>query len=315
MQFVVASFKIFWVFSAVITRWALNNEPTWNFLCRLGKTPTEVLGLLQQVYGNEECQDVEFSSGTKGSRKKEMWKMTPGVGGRQQAKLKKMFERMWQKVRSDRRLTIRIIANELSMNSERVWTIITEELRMKKICKKMVPRLLTDEQKERRVQVCQDILTRLETDSNLLGRTITGWRVMDLRVWSIHQATGPWVEESNVTKAKESEDVQVQSQSDVDRLSLVWGELFKDLLPQGQTINQHIYKDILWCLMRSVREKRQELWDEKSWVLHHDNAPSHNALSIWEFLAKITLLLWINLLALPDLSPCDVFVSKTQRNH
>ena len=123
----------------------------------------------------KQCQDVEFSSGTKGSRKEEkMWKITPGVGGRQQAKLKKMLKRVRQKVRSDRRLTVRMIANELSMNSESVWTIITEELGMRKICAKMVPRLLTDEQKERRVEVCQDILTRLETDPNLLGGTITG---------------------------------------------------------------------------------------------------------------------------------------------
>ena len=41
---------------------------------------------------------------------------------------------------------------------------------MRKFCAKMVPRLLTDEQKERRV----DILTRLEADPNLLGRTIKG---------------------------------------------------------------------------------------------------------------------------------------------
>ena len=40
----------------------------------------------------KQCQDVEFSSGTKGPRKEEkMWKMTPGVGGRQQTKLKKML--------------------------------------------------------------------------------------------------------------------------------------------------------------------------------------------------------------------------------
>ena len=81
---------------------------------------------------------------------------------------------MRQKVRSDRRLTIRMIVNELSMNSERMWTITTEELGMRKICEKMVPKLLTNKQKERRMEVCQDILTRLETDPNLLGRTITG---------------------------------------------------------------------------------------------------------------------------------------------
>ena len=103
-----------------------------------------------------------------------MWKMNPRSGRLSTNKTEENVERMRQKVRSDRRLTVRMIANELSMNSERMWTIIMEELGMRKICAKMVQRLLTDEQKERRVEVCQDILTRLETDPNFLGRTITG---------------------------------------------------------------------------------------------------------------------------------------------
>ena len=51
--------------------------------------------------------------------------------------------------------------------------IITEKLGIRKICAKKVPRLLTNEQKERHVEVYQDILTPLETNPNLLGRTIT----------------------------------------------------------------------------------------------------------------------------------------------
>ena len=42
-------------------------------------------------------------------------------------------ERVRQKVRSDSRLTVRMIADELGMNSERVWRIITEDLGMRKI--------------------------------------------------------------------------------------------------------------------------------------------------------------------------------------
>ena len=79
-------------------------------------------------------------------------------------------ERMRQKVRSDRRLTVRMIADELGMNSKRVWRTITEDLGMRKICAKMVARLLNERQKERRVQVCQDILEQLETEPNLLKR-------------------------------------------------------------------------------------------------------------------------------------------------
>ena len=79
-----------------------------------------------------------------------------------------------QKVRSDRCLTVRMIADELGMNSEKVWRIITKDLGMRKIWTKMVPRLLNEGQKERRVQECQDILKQLETEPNLLKRVVTG---------------------------------------------------------------------------------------------------------------------------------------------
>ena len=77
-------------------------------------------------------------------------------------------------MRSDRRLTVRMIADELGMNSERVCRITTEDLAMRKICAKMVPRLPNEAQKERRVQVCQDILEQLETEPNLLKRVVSG---------------------------------------------------------------------------------------------------------------------------------------------
>ena len=83
-------------------------------------------------------------------------------------------ERVRQKVRSDCRLTVRMIADELGMNSERVWRIIVEDLGMRKICPKMVPRWLNKGQKERCVQACQDILEQLETEPNLLKRVVIG---------------------------------------------------------------------------------------------------------------------------------------------
>ena len=80
-----------------------------------------------------------------------------------------------QKLWIDRRLTVRMIADELAMNSEKVWRIITEDLGMRKICAKLVPiRLLNEGQRERPVQACQDILEQLETEPNLLKRVVTG---------------------------------------------------------------------------------------------------------------------------------------------
>ena len=42
---------------------------------------------------------------------------------------------------------------------------------MRKVCAKMVPKELTEEQKQRRVTICQDLLKR---QGDILGRVITG---------------------------------------------------------------------------------------------------------------------------------------------
>ena len=67
-----------------------------------------------------------------------------------------------------------MIASQLDLKKDSVWKIITEDLGMRKVCARMVPRLLNDDQKERRMQVCQDIMERLQTEPDLLRRVITG---------------------------------------------------------------------------------------------------------------------------------------------
>ena len=84
------------------------------------------------------------------------------------------IERLKQMVRADRRLTVRMIAEQLSINKDTVWRIITENLEMRKVCAKMVPKLLSEDQKQQRLAVCQDIIEHLEDDPDLLRRVNTG---------------------------------------------------------------------------------------------------------------------------------------------
>ena len=79
-----------------------------------------------------------------------------------------------QMVCADHQFTVRMITEELSINKDTVWSIITENLEMRKGCAKMVPKLLSEDQNEQRVTVYQDIIERLEDDPDLLGRVITG---------------------------------------------------------------------------------------------------------------------------------------------
>jgi hypothetical protein len=51
-------------------------------------------------------------------------------------------------VRFDRQLTVRMISTVLNLNRQTVHEILTFELGMQKICAKLVPKILTNEQKE-----------------------------------------------------------------------------------------------------------------------------------------------------------------------
>ena len=138
-----------------------------KFLVRLGKTPTEALKLLQDVYGDNTMSRTplfEWHRRFKEGREEveddhRSWRPST-------SRTDKNVERVRQKVPSDRHLSVTMIADELDMNSERVWRIITEDLGMRKICAKMVPKMLNERLNERRVQVCQNILEQLETEPN-----------------------------------------------------------------------------------------------------------------------------------------------------
>jgi len=55
-----------------------------------------------------------------------------------------------QIVRENRRRTVRSIAEQVIIETETVRKILTEDLDMRKVCAKMVPKELTEEQKQRR---------------------------------------------------------------------------------------------------------------------------------------------------------------------
>jgi len=55
---------------------------------------------------------------------------------------------------SDHRLTVQMIVSELNLNHTMVHQILTQELPMRKLCVKIVPKNLTVEQKDNRKYVC-----------------------------------------------------------------------------------------------------------------------------------------------------------------
>jgi len=57
-----------------------------------------------------------------------------------------------------------------------------------------------------------------------------------------------------------------------------------EFIPTGQTVNKEFYKTVLHRLRDAVRRRRPEKWRSDNWILHHENAPAHRAVTSNEFL-------------------------------
>ena len=89
-------------------------------------------------------------------------------------------EQVKQLVRADRRLTVRMIASELFISKETVWKIITEDLGMRKICAKMVPKLLSDDQKSGECSSARTFLNVWKLNQTCLVKSLLESLLMNL---------------------------------------------------------------------------------------------------------------------------------------
>jgi histone-lysine N-methyltransferase SETMAR len=57
-----------------------------------------------------------------------------------------------------------------------------------------------------------------------------------------------------------------------------------------------------------MRRRHPELWQEQTWLLRHDNNPSHASVLTQQFLAKYKMAVIPQQPYSPDLAPCDFFL-------
>lgn len=211
-------------------------------------------------------------------------------------------------VRTDRRLSIRMIADMVNTNRETVRQILHDELNMTKICAKMVPKNLTQEQKDHRKNICSDIMDRLKEQPDLLTNVVTcdeTWIFQydpETKRQSMHWKTpaSPRMKKARMSKSR------------VKAMLIVFfdikGVIMTEWVPEGQTVNQKYYIDTLIKLREKIRKKRPDSWKNDSWILHQDNAPAHNALSVKQFLADKRIPVLEHPPYSPDLAPCDFYL-------
>ncbi|KAJ8958007.1 hypothetical protein NQ318_002009 [Aromia moschata] len=92
----------------------------------------------------------------------------------------------------------------------------------------------------------------------------------------------------------------------------IQGIVYVHWVPEGQTVNQHYYIEVLMALRERVRIRRPDLWKTKSWKIHRDNAPTHSAWSVKAFFAKYGITVLEHPPNSPGLAPCDCLFPKVK---
>ena len=80
----------------------------------------------------------------------------------------------------------------------------------------------------------------------------------------------------------------------------------KEFVPPGQTVNAALYVTVLERLRKRIARVRPAIAD--SWKPHHENAPSHTALAVMNYLAKRGVPTFSQPPYCPDVAPPDFFL-------
>jgi len=126
------------------------------------------------------------------------------------------------------------------------------------------------------LEICQDLLGRLEIEPNFLHKVITGdesW------MFDYDPETKRHSEEWHMKSSPRLKKARM-SRSRVKSMIIVFfdsrGIVHKEFVPPGQTGNHAFYKDVLGRLRKWVQRVQWDITDD--WVLQHNNAPAHTSL-------------------------------------
>ena len=120
------------------------------------------------------CQELAFLNSTKDFVKarltsqmiERLWRPTISKTANNIREIEKI-------VQEDRRLSIRLIAERMSIGKKTAWQVLHDNLHMTKVCTQVVSKLSTSDQKQKRQEVCADILKQIEENPKFLDSVIT----------------------------------------------------------------------------------------------------------------------------------------------
>jgi histone-lysine N-methyltransferase SETMAR len=202
--------------------------------------------------------------------------------------------------------TTKMIAVELDVSNE---TVRRNLMKMGKryLVNKWIPHILTDASKEKRVNICQELLAKHQS-SNFLQQLITGdeiWIFWENEGVAHHHRS--WRGAGDVPATETRRALTTKK----NLATIFWdckGIILVDILPYGQTITALYYSALLDKLKVAVQQKRRRNTANGFLHLLHDNARPHTALITVNKLNEMGLNIVPHPPYSPDLAPSDYYL-------
>ena len=141
----------------------LKQRAVIEFLVAEGCEPKEIHARLKNVYGDETIDISNVRRWVVNAKKVNSGSLKISDLSRSGRPKTAVTDGNVQKIddliHENRRITQHKIARIVGISKERVNHIISNELEYRKICARWVPRMLTDEMKKKRLDMCKEILT------------------------------------------------------------------------------------------------------------------------------------------------------------
>ncbi|XP_055845165.1 histone-lysine N-methyltransferase SETMAR-like [Episyrphus balteatus] len=169
------------------------------------------------------------------------------------------------------------IARECHITSFSASMILTDILRVRGVGVYQFLRELNSDLKDSRKQFSSDMLARSNSDPKFMERIITGGETF---FYVVNEFTRKQNENLDGRKPVEcSPDGKVLFIAFFNINGLVHYEV----LQAEQFYYSGYYLEVLKRLSETIRHKLPDLWKNKSWILHDNNAPSHRIKDVIEF--------------------------------
>ena len=146
-----------------------------KFCQKLGDTQVETIRKIQQAFENEALSPTQIKQWFKRFKDgRASVESDPRSGRPSTSRNEEAMDQVREKVLEDRRLTVREIAAEMGISTGSVHSILTEDLNLRRVSAKFVPKLLTEQQKELRKEISEDMLDVANHDPEFIKTIITG---------------------------------------------------------------------------------------------------------------------------------------------